>query len=108
MTAVDDFINEPGIDAFAPDALVHDNGREFRGAAAIGRWLDEELHAVNATMRVREREEVHGIEVVTAAVDGTFDKTGLPDPLVLTYYFRSSGPKIGALLIVRNEQRHDA
>lgn len=108
MTAVDDFIQNPSVELFEPDALVHDNGRELRGTAAIGRWLDEELHAVNATMRVREREEVHGVEVVDAVIDGTFDKTGLPDPLVLTYYFRSAGGRIGALFIVRNEDRHAA
>jgi hypothetical protein len=29
-----------------------------------------------------------------------FDKTGLPDPLLLTYYFSVSGPRIEQLIIV--------
>lgn len=106
VTATDEFINNPTSEAFAPGALVHDNQREFRGGAAIGRWIDEELIGANVTMQVREREQVHGVDVVTAKIDGTFDKTGLPDPLLLTFYFTPAGDKIGCLFIVRNTQRH--
>lgn len=106
MTAVDDFIKNPTTEAFAPGALVYDNQREFRGASAIGRWIDEELIGANVTMEVQECEEVHGVDVVTAKIDGTFDKTGLPDPLLLTFYFTPAGDKIGSLFIVQKGERH--
>lgn len=108
MTAVDDFLKNPAIEAFAPGALVHDNGREFRGAAAIGRWIDEEITSARVTTTVREREVLHGVEVVTTEVDGDFDKTGLPDPLLLTYYVTLADDRIGTLVVVRNEARHVA
>jgi hypothetical protein len=38
-----------------------------------------------------------------AEVDGDFDKTGLPSPLVLAFYFCLSGSKISALVIVNNK-----
>ena len=108
MTAVDDFLTNPSVEAFAPGALVHDNGREFRGTTAIGRWIAEEITGPRVTTTVRDREVVHGVEAVTAAADGDFDKTGLPDPLVLTYYFTPAGDRIGTLFITQTEARHDA
>jgi hypothetical protein len=41
--------------------------------------------------------------LVTAHVDGLFDKRGLPDPLVLAFYFSFSGNKIVQLIILRNQ-----
>ncbi|PRX71314.1 hypothetical protein B0G52_109111 [Cohnella sp. SGD-V74] len=32
-------------------------------------------------------------------LDGTYDKTGLPDPLLLDYYFRIVNDKISSLSI---------
>jgi hypothetical protein len=36
-------------------------------------------------------------------VDGDYDKTGLPDPLVLTFYFSLDGGKISRLIISGNK-----
>jgi hypothetical protein len=36
-------------------------------------------------------------------VDGLFDKRGLPNPLVLVFYFSSGGDKIVQLIILRNQ-----
>jgi hypothetical protein len=41
--------------------------------------------------------------IVHAVTDGEYDKTGLPDPLVLTYYFTVRGDRIVQLIIIRNE-----
>jgi hypothetical protein len=40
---------------------------------------------------------------VTANIGGDFDKTGLPAPLVLTFYFSVSGERIVQLIIVHNK-----
>jgi hypothetical protein len=40
---------------------------------------------------------------VTAIIDGNFDPTGLPDPLVLTFYLSVSGERIVRLIIVHNK-----
>ena len=46
----------------------------------------------------------HGNFVVTANVDGNFDKRGLPDPLVLAFYFTSHDELIVQLIILRNRR----
>jgi hypothetical protein len=43
--------------------------------------------------------------IVTADIDGNFDKRGLPDPLVLAFYFTPHDDLIIQLIILRN--RHD-
>ena len=47
----------------------------------------------------------HGNFIVTADVDGSYDKRGLPDPLVLAFYFSAQSDLIVQLIILRN--RHD-
>ncbi len=40
---------------------------------------------------------------VTANIDGNYDKRGLPDPLVLAFYFSAHGHQIVQLMILRNQ-----
>lgn len=87
----------------APDALVNDARREFLGHAAIRAWADKELFGDDVTLAVDRALDQHGDVVVHARVDGGFDKTGLPDPLVLTYYFSLRDGLITQLIIVLNK-----
>ncbi|MCO5997022.1 nuclear transport factor 2 family protein [Actinoallomurus rhizosphaericola] len=91
------------IATFAPDALVNDARREFRGIEAIGRWLSEELIAAKVTKEIREVREHYGEIVADVIVDGEFDRTGLPDPVVLTHYLTVRDDRIVQLIIVLNE-----
>ncbi len=88
---------------FADDALVNDARREFVGRPAITRWLAREVVGDRVTMDVTSVRVLHGEVVVDAEMDGDYDKTGLPDPLVLTHYFGVEGDRIVRLVIVRNE-----
>ena len=83
--------------SFAPDAVVKDVGREIRGIAAIKEWGDHEIFAVNVTLEVMKVAERDGQTIVTVKVDGTFDRTGLPDPLLMENCFTVAGDKITAL-----------
>jgi len=93
-------VNNHDVDAFlstfANDAVVSDVGREFRGAAAIKEWSEREMFDVNVTLDVVDVAEHDGETVVTVEVDGTFDKTGLSDPLLLNHHFTLDGGKIVA------------
>jgi hypothetical protein len=40
---------------------------------------------------------------VTASIDGNFERRGLPDPLLVTFYFSARNGKIDQLLILPNE-----
>ena len=54
------------------------------------------------TMDMTEVVEHHGNFIVLANVDGNYDKRGLPDPLVLVFYFPPHGDQIVQLIILRN------
>jgi hypothetical protein len=56
--------------AFAPDGVVDDWGREFRGADEIGRWSDGEFIGVAVELTVEAIERRAGRTVVTAQVGG--------------------------------------
>src|ERR1700681_2400837 len=75
------------VNAFADDALVNDQLREFWGSSALRDWAAREIIGDKLTLCVVKAVEKHRNCIVTAHVDGTFDKRGLPDPLVLTFYF---------------------
>ena len=86
---------------FADDALVNDR-REFWGKDAIRAWLDREIIGDKVTTSPTATAEHYGEVIVHAVTDGEYDKTGLPDPLVLTYYFTVRGDRIVQLIIIRN------
>ncbi len=83
---------------FTDDALVNDVSREFWGSDKIRPWLEREITGAKVTMDVVEVIEHHGDIIVRAEIDGEFDKTGLPDPLVLI-----DNGKISQLIITNNK-----
>jgi hypothetical protein len=54
------------------------------------------------TIDVTEVIEHHGDTIVRGRYDGTFDKTNLPEELVLTNYFTVRGGKIASLIVIHN------
>jgi ketosteroid isomerase-like protein len=91
------------IECFADDAFVNDARREFWGKAAIRAWLDREVIGDKVTMDVTTTSAHYGDVAVDAVMDGDYDKTGLPSPLVLTHYFTVRDDRIVRLIIIRNE-----
>lgn len=87
---------------FAGDALVNDAHREFWGAEAIRRWVAREIVGDHVTIEVTEILEHHGDTVVRGRYDGTFDRTNLPDEIILTNYFTVRDGKIVSLIVIRN------
>ena len=82
---------------FADSAVVNDVGRTFRGLAAIKAWSDREIFDARVTLEVIDVADRDGETVVTAKVDGNFDRTGLPDPLILEHDLTIKGDKIVGL-----------
>jgi hypothetical protein len=52
------------------------------------------------TIDVHEVFDQHGDTVVRLAYDGAFDKTGLPEEIVMTNYFSVRDGKIVSLMIM--------
>ena len=87
---------------FAGDALVNDARREFWGAEAIRRWVAREMVGDHVTIEITDVLEHRGDTIVRGRYDGTFDKTNLPDELILTNYFTVRDGKIVSLFVIRN------
>jgi hypothetical protein len=87
---------------FSEDALVNDHRNEFVGQAAIRSWAEREIIGDRVTLRITGATVRDTSAAITTVVDGRFDKTGLPDPLVLTFYFTLRGDRIEQLVIVHN------
>jgi SnoaL-like domain len=87
---------------FADDALVNDVHREFWGREAIRRWAARELVGDRVTVEVTEVLDHDGDTIVRGRYDGDYDKTNLPDELILTNYFTIRDGKIVTLIIIPN------
>lgn len=88
---------------FAENAVVNDQLQEHWGREAIRKWAAHDIVGARVTMCVVNAVKNNGNVVVTAKVDGDYDKRGLPDPLVLTFYFSTVRGKIVQLVVLRNE-----
>ena len=88
---------------FADDAYVNDARREFTGRDAIRRWVDREMVGDKITIEVREVLDHYGDTIVRGAYEGTFDRTNLPDEIVLSNYFSVRDGKIVSLVVIRNQ-----
>ena len=87
---------------FADDAFVNDVHREFWGADAIRRWVAKEIVGDNVTVEVTEVINHYGETIVRGRYDGEYDKTDLPDELILTHYFTVREGKIVSLIVIFN------
>jgi hypothetical protein len=88
---------------FAEDAFVNDNRREFWGKAAIRKFAERELIGDRVTMAVTNIRAHRGMIAVAAKTDGDYDKTNVPDPLILSFYFMLDGDQIATLIIIFNK-----
>lgn len=80
-------------------AVITDEAQEYRGLAAIKEWSVAKYIGAKVTLDAVDVIEREGKTVVTAKVDGKFDKTGLPDPFQMDFHFTVEGNKIAALNI---------
>ena len=87
---------------FADGAFVNDAHREFWGTDAIRRWVAKEMVGDKITLKVTEVIEHYGETIVRGRYDGEFDKTNLPDEVILTNYFTIRDEKIASLIVIRN------
>ena len=102
INAVNALDTEAIVATFAEDAFVNDNRREFVGRDAIRRWVAKEMVGDSVTIDPREVLDHHGDTIVRGRYDGDYDKTNLPDELILTSYFTVRDGKIVTLIIIRN------
>ena len=102
VAASNNFDLERLMSTFAEDALVNDQLRDYWGKPAIREWAKRDIIGERLTMNVTKVINHYNNFIVTANVDGNFDKRGLPDPLVLAFYFTAQSDLIVQLIILRN------
>ena len=102
-----DGVNAFDVDAimacFAEDAYVNDARRAINGVDAIRRWVEREMVGDHVTMQPIEVVDHHGDTIVRSRYDGTYDKTNLPDELIMSDYFSVRDGKIVSVAVIRNE-----
>jgi hypothetical protein len=103
IDAVNAFDTDRIVATFAPDAYVNDNHREIWGTEAIRAFMAKEFVGDHVTMEVREVLDHYGDIIVRARYDGTYDKTNLPDELIMTSYFAVRDDKIVSLTVIFNQ-----
>ncbi len=102
IAAVNALDEDAIVATFADDALVNDARREFWGADAIRRWVAKEMVGDQVTIDVTEVLDHRGETIVRGRYDGEFDRSNLPDELILTNYFTVRDGKIVTLIVIRN------
>jgi hypothetical protein len=102
VEATNSFDLERLLAAFAEDALVNDQLRDYWGKPAIREWAKRDIIGERLTMSVTKVINHYGNFIVTADIDGNYDKRGLPDPLVLAFYLTAQSDVVVQLIILRN------
>jgi hypothetical protein len=102
VEATNSFDLERLMATFAEGALVNDQLRDYWGKPAIREWAKRDIIGERLTMNVTKAVNHYGNFIVTANVDGNYDKRGLPDPLALAFYFTLQSDSIVQLIILRN------
>lgn len=83
------------VHAFAPDAVVNDEGRSYAGRQAIGAWWREAKAKYQHVIEPLEMREVDDVTEVRARVTGQFQGS----PATFTFAFRLEGDQVMGLEI---------
>jgi hypothetical protein len=82
--------------------IANDAAREFWGREHIRAWIAKEMVGDHVTLEPIEVVDNHGFYAVRCKFDGDYDKTNLPNPLIMTNYFRVRDGKIVTLFVIKN------
>jgi hypothetical protein len=99
-------VHEPGGFSYVN---VHPFAKCLGCASAAGsrlcrgdQWAQRDIIGERLTMDVTKVVEHYGNFILTANVDGDYDKRGLPNPLVHAFYFTVHGDRVVQLIILRS------
>ena len=80
---------------FADNALVHDEGKDFRGKKMIEDWITQTIEKYEFQFKPISVRQDDAEVIVAVEVSGTFDG----GPITLDYHFTIEGDKILSLTI---------
>jgi ketosteroid isomerase-like protein len=105
IKATNDHDSDAFINTFADDALVNDVARNFWGKDSIKHWADKEIIDVKVTLEADNIVEHYGDFIITALINGNYDKSKVPDPTYLDYFFTVNENQIVKLIITKNKEK---
>lgn len=88
--------SEALVAALTDDAVINDEGQEYRGADTIKAWNDKASTAVSATYELRDAAEIADRTVAAIKVAGDFPGS----PVTLYFHFALRDDKVAALTIL--------
>lgn len=80
---------------FDAEAIVHDEGRNHRGAAEIAAWIEDAHQKYQPQLEVEQVTEAGEETIITGVVSGTFEGS----PLRLHHHLKIERGKIVSLTI---------
>lgn len=83
----------------ADTAIINDEGHDYRGIDEIKSWSNEKVFGAKVTLKPIKVMERNGNTIVRMEIDGNFDKTRLPNPFVMDFYFTIDSNKVRGLSI---------
>jgi hypothetical protein len=86
---------EQMLGAFTQDGVVRDEGREYRGSAAIREWMEETIEKFDYQVEPLESSRLGRKTVVLASIRGNLPGS----PITLQYAFTFEGARIARLEI---------
>ena len=90
ITAQNDHNSHAFAEVFSNNALVHDEGKEYSGKAAIKAWNENTNKKYNTRLEPEALQEKGGEIILTVLVSGTFEGS----PIVLEYHVHLKDSKI--------------
>ncbi|MBK5263997.1 MAG: nuclear transport factor 2 family protein [Alphaproteobacteria bacterium] len=93
------------MEPFAENCMVNDRHRQFWGKDAIRKWSEIEIVGDHVTMDVREVIDHYGDIILTAKLDGDFDKSGMPADFRLEFYITLRDDKIVQIILLPQHGR---
>ncbi|WP_336775453.1 nuclear transport factor 2 family protein [Paenibacillus sp. MMO-58] len=99
FNAVNEQEPERFLEAFDEQSHVLVMKKEYVGGKAIAKWSKTEIFEPKVRFEMKDAKEQDNRYIITVAVDGEFDKTNLPDPLLMKHEFLIANDKIKELHI---------
>lgn len=99
VSAINRHSTEDFLTTLGESVAITDEGQTYRGIEEARTWCDEKYVAAMIILEMIDVSKPGNETIVDFEIDGNFDKSGLPDPLVMDFHFAIENGKIVGLSI---------